>query len=702
MALIEVFFAVQVPELLPDELRRPEFDQTVHVVGEGSELGDWDPDRAVALTCTGGNVWMSPAVSLPPGGVVHYRYVLKRSNFIVDWETLEPARSVVLPFPPSSQLSNVSSLASLSSDSPSSAWTFVTPHAVYGKPDNFSSSAEASLPPLRSSQWLTDSLGSEVRMSFGTCKMHGDPIKMNQPGRENYTMRMKWGSASVDHLTTSGKHISSRLRRSPLPMEEGHESAEWTVFKFNARIPALQSASPGEASLLLEVLDGEKVVAAGFIPLTQFIRPNVRQGYKSARISRGSFTVPLLHNMSIVGEAFGDFLITDPFTHPNNNLKQVWGRHWMDQKEKKTLFVGHRGMGRSYRAKGGELQAIRENTILSFTRAGLSGAELVELDVMLTADRIPIVFHDFEIGIRVQKLRSASTRESKNIAVLVSHLTLAQLQSLVTTGISSAEFAAVPSFVQAELEELAQRETLQLNVPTLEELFKNLPPGLGLNVEIKYPINLHNEWLSFSAPFEINRYVDSILDVVFTHAHDRRVVFSCFAPDVCIALNLKQPRYPVCFLTEGGKSAEAYSDLRCTSLGAALAFAQSNGLSGVVTDSEVLFKDADFKDTDDVSKMVGKDFVQECRSAGLMLWTWGNANSHLDKVELQREWGCGAVICDNIDKVTKISTPMAVTPLLIPPQSLSIKPAKSASTQLDMLVYVSFSIAFVVLAVMVR
>jgi len=109
---------------------------------------------------------------------------------------------------------------------------------------------------------------------------------------------------------------------------------------------------------------------------------------------------------------------------------------------------------------------------------------------------------------------------------------------------------------------------------------------------------------------------------VFTHAHDRRVVFSCFAPDVCIALNLKQPRYPVCFLTEGGKSAETYTDLRCSSLGAALAFAQSNGLSGVVTDSELLFKDADFKDTEDVARMVGKDFVQECRNAGLMLWTW--------------------------------------------------------------------------------
>lgn len=68
---------------------------------------------------------------------------------------------------------------------------------------------------------------------------------------------------------------------------------------------------------------------------------------------------------------------------------------------------------------------------------------------------------------------------------------------------------------------------------------------------------------------------------MFEQAHDRRIVFSSFAPDVCTALTLKQARYPVCFLTEAGKNGQEYSDWRCCSLGAALAFAENEHLSGV-------------------------------------------------------------------------------------------------------------------------
>ncbi|MGG7036450.1 MAG: glycerophosphodiester phosphodiesterase family protein, partial [Flavobacterium sp.] len=48
------------------------------------------------------------------------------------------------------------------------------------------------------------------------------------------------------------------------------------------------------------------------------------------------------------------------------------------------LRIGHRG------AKG----YIAENTLLSFQKAIELGADMVELDVQLSMDNIPVVIHD--------------------------------------------------------------------------------------------------------------------------------------------------------------------------------------------------------------------------------------------------------------------------------------------------------------------
>jgi len=49
---------------------------------------------------------------------------------------------------------------------------------------------------------------------------------------------------------------------------------------------------------------------------------------------------------------------------------------------------------------------------------------------------------------------------------------------------------------------------------------------------------------------ERNFYLDTILKIIFDKAKDRRIVISSFDPDICYMCALKQPRYPVFFLTE--------------------------------------------------------------------------------------------------------------------------------------------------------
>ncbi len=72
-----------------------------------------------------------------------------------------------------------------------------------------------------------------------------------------------------------------------------------------------------------------------------------------------------------------------------------------------------------------------------------------------------------------------------------------------------------------------------LNVPTLQEVLQHCPLWLGLNIEIKYPIEPDVEYLSYTPPFEINAYLDAILEVVFEFAGPRRIILTCFHPGTC-------------------------------------------------------------------------------------------------------------------------------------------------------------------------
>ena len=64
--------------------------------------------------------------------------------------------------------------------------------------------------------------------------------------------------------------------------------------------------------------------------------------------------------------------------------------------------------------------------------------------------------------------------------------------------------------------------------------------------------------------------------VVFEHAGSRKIVFSCFHPDVCSMLRLKQNRYPTLFLSQGKSTKYLhYDDLRTQSTKQAIEFAKS-------------------------------------------------------------------------------------------------------------------------------
>ena len=112
--------------------------------------------------------------------------------------------------------------------------------------------------------------------------------------------------------------------------------------------------------------------------------------------------------------------------------------------KKRPWVVAHRG----YRAK------YPENTIAAFEAAIAAEADMIELDVCLTRDRIPVVIHDKTLD------------RTTNGQGLVSAHSLAELKELDAGSWFGAEFKGEA-------------------IPTLEELLLKIKGRITVNIEIK-------------------------------------------------------------------------------------------------------------------------------------------------------------------------------------------------------------------------
>lgn len=72
--------------------------------------------------------------------------------------------------------------------------------------------------------------------------------------------------------------------------------------------------------------------------------------------------------------------------------------------------------------------AIRENTIASLKKAAASGADLLEFDVQLSKDMVPVIYHDFYVCLSLK--RKKEVHELEMLEVPVKDLTLEHLQKL--------------------------------------------------------------------------------------------------------------------------------------------------------------------------------------------------------------------------------------------------------------------------------
>lgn len=172
--------------------------------------------------------------------------------------------------------------------------------------------------------------------------------------------------------------------------------------------------------------------------------------------------------------------------------------------------------------------------------------------------------------------------------------------------------------------------------PTLRRCFESVDEHTGFNIEIKYPQTIKAGYHEQENYFDLNLFIDIVLREVFAHHGGRRIIFSSFDCDTCIALRLKQNKYPVLMLTQADTTVyPSYADIRTQSIKMAAEFAQAHSLLGVNAMSEVLLKDM--------------SLVDHIKSMGQVLFVWGEANNDKDTINAFRQRGVDAIIYDRID-----------------------------------------------------
>ncbi|KAG8994889.1 ubiquitin-protein ligase peroxin 12 [Tulasnella sp. JGI-2019a] len=221
------------------------------------------------------------------------------------------------------------------------------------------------------------------------------------------------------------------------------------------------------------------------------------------------------------------------------------------------------------------------------TFSSLSG-EYIHVVVQVTRDMVAVIYPSFSLP-----------TEGYNLGI--ADITLGQFQSLAKS-------------LKADSSHLGNARTsaewhtiLSKSMLTLGQVLQILPPSMGICLELAFP-NMHaRSRYGLGRGHRLNPFVDAVLGTVFAvsssaapaRAGRRKIVFSSFEPNVCTALNWKQPNYPVFFASDCGlpasrhlEAATGFSnslmDFRCTSVDSAVSFAKSNNLLGVLLNASLL------------------------------------------------------------------------------------------------------------------
>ena len=153
---------------------------------------------------------------------------------------------------------------------------------------------------------------------------------------------------------------------------------------------------PEKVQLLFDIVptyaaNRDKIVGRA-VALLSSVRTNLGLSRTSLQ---GGVTLPIIESRSlnVIGNIAFEFMTVTPFEHANMNIGPN-STYWKSLITSRV--IGHRGLGKN--EYGRKSLQLGENTLASFIAAANLGASYVEMDVQLTKDNIPVIYHDFLVG----------------------------------------------------------------------------------------------------------------------------------------------------------------------------------------------------------------------------------------------------------------------------------------------------------------
>ncbi|CAM4750063.1 unnamed protein product [Rotaria magnacalcarata] len=664
---------------------------SVLVTGSCDQLGEWLPNRCVPLNrldkTDDGEIW-STNIKIYGTQKISYRYLIAQIvridddlNLIVKkWETFKVARQL--------------SFNNWTNDSDDGVSSITTPTVDNEPPDEFPAIFGCYKGELRTDiGWLTGQTEIQLRfhsnaLQIWSSKFRNSKISLKvSPIDLNYQQdneETSTDSPSQIFAPTSKVFIQSALLR--LSGCEANIQSDYgaIIEKDDYVIVKIQTFEPENVAYHIDFYLVDDITSLRKHIGFAYVLP-IHSNLELADNKQLNRIVPIIglkHNP--IGQIKIDVLLITPLDAVQQKFFVTPSKYW--RQGRRPVNVGHRGLGKTnaehipskhlasisndtnkQRSIDSvalpaippvQTKFVSENTLASFKGAFQLGFDFVEFDVQLSKDKVPVVYHDFQVAITLKR----KGQEAELFVVPVKDLTLPQLQSLkiyhasktdvtkadeeyddddqttINNTMNSLGTPMLSNGVDNQLKQQQDDKKFRSLFPTLQELFETLDPYLGFNVEIKYAMEYRKGGSEQNHYFERNEYIDCILRCLINYAGKRVIVISTFDPDCASMLRLKQTLFPVLFLTQGDKGDwPQYLDIRTWSIDVGLCFIVAEHLSGLAAPA--------------LDILANKDFVKHVKENGKLLFIWGDEASDKDVSKCLLELRVDGLIFDHAAEV---------------------------------------------------